>query len=97
MSLETAVLCALLRLARSRSRTPKTTMNDLLDRVVARPRDVRRALAALSRASLVDVTPEGPRLTLMGLTVAVASASVRAERARVARTVPYAASHRKVA
>jgi hypothetical protein len=97
MSLETAVLCALLRLARSRRRAP-TTMNDLLDRVVARPRDVRRALAALSRGSLVDVTPEGPRLTLTGLAVAVASASVRAERARVARTVATTpASHRKVA
>jgi hypothetical protein len=96
MSTETAVLCALLRLARRRRRAP-TTMNDLLNRVVARPRDVRRALATLQRGSLVELCSEGPRLTLVGLAVAVASASVRAERARVARTVPLVARERKVA
>jgi len=96
MSLETAVLSALLRLARSRRRAP-TTMNDLLARVAARPRDVRRTLASLERASLVDVTPAGPRLTLMGLAVAAASAAVRSERARLARTSPRVAMQRKVA
>ena len=94
MSLETDVLRALFRLARRRRRP--ATMNDLLHRVPARPSDVRRALASLVGSELVLLAPDGPRLTLTGLAVACASASLRAERAKVARIVPLRV-HRKVA
>ena len=86
MSLQTDVLRALFRLARRRRRP--VTMNDLLARVAARPSDVRSAVDALVRAELVVLAPSGPQLSLAGLAVAVASAAVRAERARVARIVP---------
>jgi len=72
MSLEIDVLRALLRLARRR--TPPT-MDELLVRVGGHPRDVRRALASLADADLVRRSPEGPRLSLTGLAVAVAAAS----------------------
>jgi hypothetical protein len=86
MSLETDVLRALFRLARSRRRP--ATMNDLVTRVPARPRDVRRALASLEGAELVELASEGARLTLAGLAVAVAARAVRAERSKVTRIVP---------
>ncbi len=85
MSLETDVLRALFRLARRRR---PATMNHLLHRVAGRPADVRRALATLVRSDLVDLAPEGPRLTFTGLAVACASAAVHAERAKLARIAP---------
>ncbi len=95
MSTESAVLCALLRLARRRG---PVTMNDLLARVAARPRDIRRAVAALVRADLVLLTPNGPKLSLAGLAVAAASAAVRAEKhAPLARVAPPLVRRRRAA
>lgn len=73
-SLEVDVLRAMLRLARRR--TPPT-LEAILLRVPA-PADadaVKHTLRTLIRASLVHVTPKGPRLTLTGFAVAVAMAA----------------------
>ena len=73
-SLEVDVLRALLRLARRRT---APTLEAILLRVPA-PADadtVKQTLRALIRASLVHVTPKGPRLTLTGFAVAVAMAA----------------------
>lgn len=79
MSCEIAVLRALLRLARRR--TPPTA-GELLVRVDADAPAIRRALGSLARAGLVQRTPAGPRLTLAGFAVAVATtAAVPAQRA----------------
>lgn len=74
MSLEIEVLRALLRLARRR--TPPS-MEQLLLRVDAEPRDVQRALAALARKGLVMRTRRGFGLSLTGFAVAVACAQAR--------------------
>ena len=73
-SLEVDVLRAMLRLARRR--TPPT-LEAILLRVPA-PADadaVKQTLRTLIRASLVHLTPKGPRLTLTGFAVAVAMAA----------------------
>jgi hypothetical protein len=73
-SLEVDVLRALLRLARRRS---APTLEAILVRVPS-PADeaaVRSSLRRLIGASLVHVTPKGPRLTLAGFAVAVAMAA----------------------
>lgn len=90
MQPEIAVLRALLRLARRR--TP-ATLEQILLRVGVDAPAARRALASLARAGLVHRTPEGPRLTLPGFAVAVATAASvpgTAKRAAPARVIPFA-------
>lgn len=70
-SLDLDVLRALLRLARRR--TPPT-LDQLVVRVHAEEPEVRRSLASLARAGLIQRTQEGLRLSLAGLAVAVACA-----------------------
>jgi DNA-binding IclR family transcriptional regulator len=77
MNPEIAVLRALLRLARRR--TP-ASVEQILFRVGVDAQATRRALASLVKAGLVHKTPDGPRLTLPGFAVAVATAGVSAER-----------------
>jgi DNA-binding IscR family transcriptional regulator len=82
MSLDIAVLRALLRLARRR--TPPT-LEQLVVRVAAPESDVRKSLASLARSSLVQRTrgdEGGLRLSLAGLAVAVAAAAPRPAEAR---------------
>jgi len=77
MSLEIALLHTLLRLSRRRS---ITTMDDLVERLSPESRDpkmVVRALRALARQGLVQKSPLGPRLTLAGLAIAVATKAGR--------------------
>lgn len=79
-SLEVDVLRAMLRLARRRT-TP--TLEAILLRVPP-PADadtVKQTLRTLIRASLVHVTPKGPRLTLTGFAVAVAMAATPRQKA----------------
>src|SRR5688500_10021879 len=86
MSLEIVLLHTLLRLSRRRGRKCAALsideLRDALDRVgsVASARieqaDVLRALRALARQGLVQRSPLGPRLSLAGLAVAVASAAM---------------------
>lgn len=89
-SLEVDVLRAMLRLARRR--TPPTLEAILLR--VPPPADadaVKHTLRTLIRASLVHVTPKGPRLTLTGFAVAVAMAATPRPKAAAAparATVP---------
>lgn len=94
MSCEIAVLRALLRLARRR--TPASA-GELLVRVDADAPAIRRALGSLARAGLVHRTPAGPRLTLAGFAVAVATTATvpvpaqrasRSPRTARARVVP---------
>lgn len=90
MSLEIDVLRAMLRLARRRT---SPTLEQLMLRLPADERAIRRALATLVRADLVHVTPKGPRLSLTGFAVAVAYAE-RPRPARLARTtVPLRRRH----
>jgi DNA-binding IclR family transcriptional regulator len=86
MSPEIAVLRALLRLARRR--TP-ASLDEILVRVGVDAPSARRALASLARAGLVHRTVHGPRLTLSGFAIAVATAAaVPAKRpASLRRTV----------
>jgi hypothetical protein len=90
MSLEIDVLRALLRLARRRTHP---TLDQLVVRVGAEESEVRRALFALARGGLVQRTPAGLRLSLLGLAVAVASAqrpkpALAAERIVASRLAP---------
>jgi DNA-binding IclR family transcriptional regulator len=71
MSLEIEILRAMLRLARRRT---APTVEQLLVRIRASEPALRRSLAALIRAELVNETPKGPRLSLTGFAVAVAYA-----------------------
>lgn len=71
MSLEIDVLRALLRLARRRT---APSMEQLLVRVDAEPRDVHHVLGVLSQKNLVRRTPTGIGLTFAGFAVAVACA-----------------------
>ncbi len=80
MSLELALLHTLLRLSRRRH---ATTMDDLVERVGARdPSLVLRALRSLARQGLVQRSPLGPRLTLAGLAIAVATQAKPKPRAK---------------
>lgn len=92
-SLEVEVLRAMLRLARRRT---AASIEALLLRVPADEPAVRQSLRTLIRANLVDVTPKGPRLTLVGFAVAVAMAATpRAKPAAgPARAVPLARRRR---
>lgn len=88
MSYEIRVLRALLRLARRRR---PATLEELRLRVGGDERALRRALGVLARAELVQPGPEGPRLSLVGLAVAVASApQVKRARDRRAAVAPLA-------
>jgi hypothetical protein len=87
MSLEIVLLHTILRLSRRRSAKSSDralSMDDLVDRVRFITDDraaVLRALRALARQGLVQRSPLGPRLTLAGLAVAVATkAQPRAKR-----------------
>ena len=82
MSLEIDVLRALLRLARRRT---APTVEQLLLRVQADEPALRRVLASLGRAGLVNATPKGPRLSLTGFAIAVAYAQRRRPAAAPAR------------
>lgn len=82
MSLETALLSAMLRLARRRA---PATLDQLLVRVDADAAEARSALASLARAGLVHVVGDQPRLTMVGFAIAVATAAVTSERRRAAR------------
>ena len=70
-ALDLAVLRSLLSLAR---RATPPTLEQLADGVAVEPSAVRRSLIALARAGLVQRTPQGLRLSLSGLAVAVATA-----------------------
>lgn len=91
MTPEIAVLRALLRLARRRA---PASLDEILVRVDADADEIHRALAALSRAGLVYRIETGPRLTMAGFAVAVATTAAvpaprkRAPAARPPRVVP---------
>lgn len=70
MSYQLTVLRAMMRLARRRS---PIDIDQLALRAGGEASDVRAALRALAGADLVERTPEGARLTLSGLAVALAS------------------------
>jgi len=85
MSPEIAVLCTLLRFARSPRRLGPATLPGITDRLARRGEDpalVQRALASLARQGLVVRTADVVRLSLPGLAVAVACASTMAERSK---------------
>ena len=76
MSPALSVLRALFRATIShRGGRRPITVDDLVVRVGGSPSDVRRALAQLARAELVQRTASGPRLTLGGLAVAASLAA----------------------
>jgi len=88
-SLEVDILRAMLRLARRRT---APTVEAILLRVPP-PADVEavtRTLRTLVRASLVHLTPKGPRLTLTGFAVAAAMDATPRQKpaATPARAVP---------
>ena len=72
MSCEIAVLRTLLRFARSPRRLGPASLANVVSRVGEDPAVVHRALASLARQGLVLKTPEGVRLSLSGLAIAVA-------------------------
>ena len=74
MSLEIALLQTLLRFSRRRS---VMTMDELVDRVGDEPKKIALTLRALARQGLVQRSPLGPRLTLAGLAVAVATKAAK--------------------
>lgn len=85
MSYELEVLRAMVRLARRRS---PANLEQLALRVGGTGSNLRSALRALAQADLVVRTGSGPRLTLSGLAVALAShrrARVRAVPAEIVR------------
>ena len=78
MSTEIALLRALLRLSR---RAAPASFTELLFRIGGDASEVRRGLASLARAHLVQRSGETARLSLAGLAVAVA-ATANARRAK---------------
>lgn len=72
MNPEIALLRVLLRIARRRS---NMALGEILLRSGVEPETGHRALASLARSGLVHRTPEGPRLTLSGFAIAVATAA----------------------
>ncbi len=73
MNPEISILRVLLRISRRRS---SMTLGEILLRSGVDRDTAHRALASLARSGLVHRTPEGPRLTLAGFTIAVATAAV---------------------
>lgn len=76
------VLGAMLRLARNQI---EANADELFERVNLDPSLIRAALARLDAAGLVERRHTGPRLTMAGLAVAVASRPARSQRARTGR------------
>ena len=74
MRYEIQVLRAMLRLARRRERAD---VGRIVDRVQGPSTQVREALRRLEAAGLVERRPEGPRLTLAGFAVAVATVTLK--------------------
>lgn len=97
MSPALSVLRALFRATIShRGGRRPITVDDLVVRVGGTPSDVRRALAQLARAELVQRTATGPRLTLGGLAVAASlAAPVAAKKAVKHEAAPHAARPRR--
>jgi Mn-dependent DtxR family transcriptional regulator len=78
MNDDNVVLGAMLRLARNRI---EANADELFERVNLDPSLMRAALARLDAAGLVERRAGGPRLTMAGLAVAVASRPARSQRA----------------
>lgn len=72
MNPEISLLRVLLRISRRRS---SMTLGEILLRSGVDRDTAHRALASLARSGLVHRTPEGPRLTLAGFAIAVATAA----------------------
>ena len=100
MNPEIAVLKVLLGLTREKPRRASAPLGEILLRSGIERESAHRALASLARSGLVHRTPDGPRLTMAGFAIAVATAAAipskkpMPRRPMPARVLPMVRRHR---